>query len=98
MIWQTLVHTIPGSGHLCAAHGSLIDGEAEYVEAVRVRLGAGGPPDIAMCGLCGRTQLHAAGGHASCCSLGEATARHIAVRDCLLKFSSAADPAGEWGP
>lgn len=95
--------TDPGTSHswlwaLCKAHGPIIDDDTEYVEAVRVRLGAGGPADISVCGLCGRAQLDAAGGHATCCSLGEATAGHNAIRDCIFKFASAADAATEWEP
>ena len=64
-----------------------------------MRLGASGPLDeVATCGLCGRAQLDTAGGHASCCSLGEATARHNAVRDCIFRFACEADPATELEP
>ena len=83
---------------LSSAQGPTIDDDCEFIEAVRVRLGAGGPPDVAVCGLCGRAQLDTAGGHASCCSLGEATAGHNAIRDCLFRYASEADPATEWEP
>ena len=79
-------------------HGPIIEEEREFVEAVRVHLGAGGPPDEALCGCCGKVQLDASGGHASCCSLGEATNGHNAFRDSLFAFASEADPATEWEP
>ena len=83
---------------LAPQHGPIIENEREFTEAVRVRLGCGGPPDCAICGCCGRAQLDAAGSHASWCSLGEATAGHNAVRDVLFEFASSADPATEWEP
>ena len=78
--------------------GPVIEEETEFVEAVRVRLGAGGPPDVGLCGCCGKAQLDLSGGHASCCSLGEATAGHNALRDSLFGFACEADPASEWEP
>ena len=44
-------------------HGPSTKEKTEYVEAVRVRLGACGPPDVAVCGLCGRAQLDYRGRH-----------------------------------
>jgi len=46
---------------------------AQYVEAVRVRLGAAGPSEPVLCRRCRRELLDSAGSHAHCCSLGEAT-------------------------
>ena len=83
---------------LCAAQGPAIDDDAEFIEAVRVRLGTGGPGDVAVCGLCGQAQLDTAGGHASCCSLGEATVGHDAIRDCVYRYGCEADHATEWEP
>ena len=93
----------PATGHgwmwsLAPQHGIIIEDEREFTEAVRVRLGAGGPPDCALCGCCGRAQLDSAGSHASWCSLGEATAGHNAIRDALFEFAAAADPATELEP
>ena len=82
----------------CKAHGPVIDDDLEYVEAVRVRLGAGGPGDVAVCGLCGKAQLDLAGGHATCCAIGESTTGHNAVRDCIYGYASNADPATEKEP
>ena len=76
----------------------MIEEDAEFAEAVRVRLGAGGPPDVGVCGCCGQAQLDSSGAHASCCALGEATAGHAAVRDSIFECASAADPSAEWEP
>ena len=83
---------------LSPVHGPVIEEESEFVEAVRVRLGAGGPPDCGPCGCCGSAQLDAAGGHASCCAPGESTRGHNAVRDVVFDFSVAADDATEKEP
>ena len=93
----------PGTSHswlwaLSSAQGPIVEDDSEYVEAVRIMIGAGGPTDVAVCGLCGRAQLDTAGAHATCCSLGEATAGHNAIRDCLFRYGSEADPATEWEP
>ena len=82
----------------CKVHGPVIEEDTEYIEAIRVRLGAGGPSDVAVRGLCGRAQLDTAGGHATCCALGESTAGHNAVRDCIFRFAADADPATELEP
>ena len=68
------------------------------MEAVRVRLGAGGPPDVAVCGYCGGHQLDAAGAHASCCAAWEATKGHNAIRDTLFAYAIEANPSSEWEP
>ncbi len=78
--------------------GPVIEDDQEFVEAVRVRLGAGGPPDGGLCGHCGRSQLDRPGGHASCCAIGEANKGHDAIRDVVFEFASVADPATEWEP
>eukprot|EP00973_Karenia_brevis_P088387 12256310-Karenia_brevis.AAC.1 len=79
-------------------HGPVIEEDLEFVEAVRVRIGAGGPPDVAVCGCCGKHQLDTSGRHASCCALAEATRGHNAVRDVLFAYASEADPSTEWEP
>ena len=70
----------------------------EFAEAVRVRLGAGGPTDVGVCGACGQAVLDAGGSHASCCAVGEATRGHNAVRVLLFDFSLSADDATEKEP
>ena len=71
-------------------HGLITEEDIGFIEAVRVRLGAGGPPDVALCGCCGKAQLDKAGRHASRCALGDATAGHNALLDSLIEFASAA--------
>jgi hypothetical protein len=83
---------------LSPAHGPCIEDETEFVEAVRVRLGAGGPIDGGICGACGVARLDASGAHASTCSLCEATRGHNAVRNLLFDVSSAIDPSTEREP
>ena len=83
---------------LAPQQSAIIEEDAEFVEAVRVRLGDGGPPDVGLCGYCGKSQLDTSGAHASCCAIGEATVGHNAVRDVLFEFASTADPATEWEP
>ena len=74
---------------LCPQHGPTLQPE-EFVEAVRLRLGAGGPEEPVPCRLCGAS-LDSAGNHALCCSLAEATRGHNAVRDELHRAAKAAD-------
>ena len=68
---------------------------AEYVEAVRVRLGAAGPSEPVPCRRCGRELLDSAGSHAHCCSLAEATRGHHAVARQLFEVAKHCDPAAE---
>lgn len=75
--------------------GPVIEEDAEFAEAVRVRLGSGGPPDVGVCGYCERHQLDSAGGHASCCAVGEATLGHNAVRDVVFAYAAEADPSAD---
>ena len=78
--------------------GPIIEDEREFLEAVRVRLGAGGPSDIAMCGYCSKQQLDIPGSHASCCAVGEATKGHNAIRDTIFGYAVEADPSADWEP
>ena len=67
-------------------HGPIVEEEREFVETIRVRLGAGGPPDVGVRGCCNKAQLDTAGRHASWCSLGEATAAHNAFAWLTFRF------------
>ena len=60
-----------------------------------MRFGAGNPPDGGLCGHCGKVSLDSAGGHATCCAIGESTRGHNAVRDAVFAFAEMADPAAE---
>ena len=68
---------------------------AQYVEAVRVRLGAAGPSEPVPCRRCGRELLDSAGSHAHCCSLGEATRGHHAVARQIFDVAVHSDPSTE---
>ena len=65
------------------------------MEAVRVRIGSGGPAEGNMCKCCGAIPLDSAGRHAGRCAIGEATRRHNGITSvlhgfCLLVDSDAA--------
>jgi hypothetical protein len=91
----------PGCNHdwlwsLSANHGPTLTSQ-EFVDAVRMRLGAGGCDEPVPCRLCNKV-LDPAGSHALCCSLAEATRGHNAVRDLLHKTARGADPTAELEP
>ena len=91
----------PGCNHewlwaLSPQHGPTLQDD-EFVEAVRLRLGAGGPEEPVPCRLCGGV-LDGAGSHALCCATGEATRGHNAVRRQLHGLARSADPAAEEEP
>ena len=67
----------------------------KFVEAVRVRLGAAGPSEPAVCGLCGKDLLDSAGSHAMCCSRAEATRGHHAVSRHIMDVAKICDPSSE---
>eukprot|EP00959_Pyramimonas_sp_CCMP1952_P333717 6988796-Pyramimonas_sp.AAC.1 len=52
---------------LCPVRGRVLDNR-EFAEAVRVRLGAGGPTDSGVCGARGGAVLDSGGSRASCCA------------------------------
>ena len=66
----------------------------DYVAAVRLRLGAGGPADAVPCGCCNQALLGPSGGHALLCARGPSTRGHNAVRDEL----SLLIPQRSWSP
>ena len=68
----------------------------EYVTAVRLRLGAAGPDEPAVCGRCGVSLLDASAAHALCCA--NAVVGHNAVRDELHAAASSCDPSAELEP
>jgi len=77
-------------------HGPTLQDD-EFVEAVRIRLGSGGPIEPVPCRLCGGV-LDGAGSHASCCATGEATRGHNAVRKHVHHLARSADPTAEEEP
>ena len=68
----------------------------EYVTAVRLRLGAAGPDEPAVCGYCGKQLLDASAAHALCCA--NSVVGHNAVRDELHAAASMSDPSAELEP
>ena len=75
-------------------HGPTLQDE-EFVEAVRFRLGDGGPSEPVACRSCKNGMLDTSGSHALCCPLGEATRGHNAVRNSLHKAAKSADSSAE---
>ena len=82
---------------LCPQHGPTLQTE-EFVEAVRLRLGAGGPTEPVPCRLCKDGVLDSGGSHALQCSLAEATRGHNAVKNELLRVAKACDSSAEAEP
>ncbi len=70
----------------------------EYVAAVRLRLGCGGPADPTICGNCGVATLTCSGDHALLCAKCESTRGHNALRDELHSMAKSVDSAAETEP
>ena len=70
----------------------------EYVEAVRLRLGCGGPEEPSTCGNCGQGTIGCNGGHALLCCKGESTRGHNAIRDELHAIALPVDGNAEMEP
>ena len=68
---------------------------AEFLEVVRIRLGAAGPTDPTPCARCGVSLLDSAGSHAVCCGISEATRGHYAVSKLVLQAAQQCDPGAE---
>jgi hypothetical protein len=81
-----------------AAHGGILDDHEEFIEAVRVRLGTGGPGEATLCQCCGEHVLDPSGRHASTCALGEATRGHNGIKNVLFAYAQIADPQSELEP
>jgi len=71
---------------------------ADYVAAVRLRLGSGGPAEAIPCSCCGDALLGTSGLHAFLCARGQSTRGHNAVRDALFKVAASLDPSSELEP
>jgi len=82
---------------LCCNHGPTLQDE-EFVEAVRLRLGDGGPSEPVACRSCKDGLLDTSGSHALCCALGEATRGHNAVRNSLHETTKSGDSSAETEP
>ncbi len=75
-------------------HGPILP-DAEFVEALRLRLGTAGPADPVPCALCGAELLDSAGAHAMCCGQAESTRGHYAVSKQVYTAAQQCDPAAE---
>ena len=67
---------------------------AEFVEAIRIRLGVAGPAEPVACTLCGGV-FDSAGSHAACCAIAEATRGHHAAAAHLHSTIQRCDPGAE---
>ncbi|CAK0902514.1 unnamed protein product [Prorocentrum cordatum] len=70
----------------------------EFTEAMRIRLGASGPPEPTLRGVCGERLLDAAGARASTCCIWEATVGHGLAMEELHRFAVMGDPRRELEP
>ena len=70
----------------------------EYLNAVRLRLGAGGLDDPVVCGNCDSATLDPSAAHALCCARGPSTTGHYQVRDKLFEVVCGCDPGAETEP
>jgi hypothetical protein len=70
----------------------------EYVTAVRLRLGCGGPEEPAICGNCGNSIIACDGEHGLLCAKGESTRGHNAIRDELHNMALPVDANAETEP
>lgn len=70
----------------------------DYMAAVRIRLGAGGPTEAVPCACCGDALLGPSGLHALLCARGPSTRGHNAVRDQLFAVASSLDSTSELEP
>jgi hypothetical protein len=80
--------------HVSKHHGPVL-AEDEFVEAVRIRLGAAGPTDPVPCARCGTELLDSSGSHAACCAIAEATKGHYSVEGMILGAAQQCDPSAE---
>ena len=74
--------------------GALLDHQ-DFVEALRLRVGAAGPSEPTPCHLCGTALLDSAGSHALCCCRAEATKGHHALARQVYEAAKSCDPATE---
>ena len=72
-------------------HGPIVP-PAEYLAAIRLRLGAPAIDTPIACKRCGREDLDRSCSHALCCALPEATRGHNNIREVVLNLSHLADP------
>jgi len=70
----------------------------DYVEAVRLRLGCGGPEEAGVCGNCGAAAISCNGEHGLLCARGESTKGHNRVRDELHSMAKSFDAGAETEP
>ena len=75
---------------MSSAHGPIIS-RADFLDAIRLRLGADIVAADTKCIRCGATMTKCAS-HAFCCALPEATRGHYSVRDAVLPLAHLADP------
>ena len=70
----------------------------DYAAAMRIRLGAGGPDQEAICANCGIAVLGPSGSHGLLCARGPCNRGHNEIRDEVFAFASAIDATAELEP
>lgn len=78
--------------HPC--HGPTLD-KAEYLTAIRLRIGAPCIEDVITCPRCNDKNLDRSCRHALLCAIPEATRGHYDVRDAILPLVHLADPSAD---
>jgi len=72
--------------------------DEEFVYAIRMRLGCGGPEDSCICANCSKHIITFSGEHCLHCAKGESTTGHNRVRDELHAMAHSVDAAAETEP
>ena len=93
---QTQNHT--WMWQVSGVHGGAIPDPEEFQEAMRVRLGCGGPQLPTVCAACGVVVMDGTGRHASTCCTGEATRGHNRCVATLFHYAKVIDPDAAMEP
>ena len=81
-----------------SAHKGKTLNHTDFADAVRIRLGAGGPPEEMICANCGNCIMGPRGTHGLLCARGPSTRGHNNVRDVIFQYSHSIDPNTELEP
>ena len=79
-------------------HKGSIPNQTEYGEAIRVRLGCGGPRGCTVCEVCQEAVVDCRGEHASKCCIGEATRGHNRCAEEIFHYVKQVDPEAHSEP
>ena len=79
-------------------HKGSLPNQTEFGEAIRVRLGCGGPRDCTVCEVCQAAVVDGRGEHASKCCIGEATRGHNRCAEEIFHYVKQIDPEANSEP